>query len=322
MRIPMYSGRSRGGPLGALGGRVLLVFLIIVALGAWWFSNQKTGITGRRQMITVDVADEIAMGREAYMQVLTGQPILCFKGATSCSIQDAQLVDEVREIGDRLRKAALEWEKDGGRMSVVGDTASHLPAWGPLADKFNWEFNVIEDEKTANAFALPGGYVAVYSGILPYAKNADGLAAVMGHEIGHALARHGAERMSQQQVMQFGQVAAGAVFGDMGVGTQRMVMGALGAGAEVGVLLPYARSQESEADMIGLELMVRACFDPRETPLLWKRMETLGDTKGAPPSFLSTHPDSAARAKAFETAMPTAIKAYQAKCGALPPRAD
>ena len=88
------------------------------------------------------------------------------------------------------------------------------------------------------------------------------------------------------------------------------------------MLLPYARSQESEADMIGLELMVRACFDPRETPLLWQRMDKLGVTKGAPPSFLSTHPDSADRAKAFEAAMPAAIKAYQAKCGALPPRTE
>jgi predicted Zn-dependent protease len=139
----------------------------------------------------------------------------------------------------------------------------------------------------------------------------------MGHEIGHALARHGAERMSQQQVMQIGQVAAGAVFGDMGADAQRTVMGAFGMGAQVGVLLPFSREHESEADMIGLELLVRSCFDPREAPRLWERMAQLGGG-GGQPEMLSTHPDPAARALAFDEMMPTAIAVYEKKCGPLP----
>lgn len=201
-------------------------------------------------------------------------------------------------------------------MTVLGNAEGKLPAWGSLADKFDWQFNVIASD-TPNAFALPGGYVAVYTGLLPVVENPDGLAAVMGHEIGHALARHGAERMSQQQLVQFGQVAAGAVVGDMGYDAQRMVAGVFGMGAQVGVLLPFSRTHESEADMIGLELLVRACFDPREAPRLWERMAKLGDGS-RPADILSTHPDPEARARAFEQVMPTAIAVYEAKCGRLP----
>jgi predicted Zn-dependent protease len=166
-----------------------------------------------------------------------------------------------------------------------------------------------------NAFALPGGYTAVYTGILPVAQNEHGLAAVMGHEIGHALARHGAERMSQQQIMQMGQMAAGVVFGDMGAGAQRAVMGAFGMGAQVGVLLPFSRDHESEADMIGLELLVRACFDPREAPKLWERMAELGGERQ--PDMLSTHPNPAARAQVFDEVMPQAVEVYEQRCGPL-----
>jgi predicted Zn-dependent protease len=200
-------------------------------------------------------------------------------------------------------------------MSVLGEEAGNLPGWGSLADKFDWQFVVIASDQV-NAFALPGGYTAVYTGILPVAANENGLAAVMGHEIGHALARHGAERVSQQQVMQIGQLAAGAVFGDMGAGTQRAVMGAFGMGAQVGVLLPFSREHESEADMIGLELLVRACFDPREAPRLWQRMSQLGGGGGGS-DMLSTHPDPAARAQAFEEVMPQAIAVYEKRCGPL-----
>ena len=124
-----------------------------------------------------------------------------------------------------------------------------------------------------------------------------------------------AQRMSQQQVMQIGQAAAGVVFGDMGIGAQRAVMGAFGMGAQVGVLLPFSRDHESEADMIGLELLVRACFDPREAPRLWERMAGLGGERQ--PDMLSTHPNPAARAEAFDRVMPRAIEVYEERCGPL-----
>lgn len=313
MRIPGYD-RSQG-LAGMLGGRGLIILLIVVGLVGWWFSNQQTGITGRSQMITTSIEDENRMGLEAYMQVLAEEPVLCARGATSCALEETREVERVRAIGRRLQAAAAEWEAVGAVMSVKGETAGALPSWGALTKSFDWQFNVIASD-TPNAFALPGGFVAVYSGLLPVAANDDGLAAIMGHEIGHALARHGGERMSQQQVMSFGQLAVGLAVGDMGYDTQRMVMGAFGLGAELGVLKPFSRAHESEADLIGLELMVRACFDPRETPRLWRRMADLGGGE-RPPEFLSTHPDPVARAAVFEELMPTAIAAYEQGCGPI-----
>jgi len=316
MRIPGYSGRSRGGGLfGVLGSRFGLILIVVLGLVVWWFSNQKQGLIGRGQMITVSLADEMRLGQQAYAQLLASEPILCSRGASSCDPRNGAVVSSVQRIGARIRDAALEWEAEGAPMTVLGDTEGRLPSWGSLADKFDWQFNVIESDEM-NAFALPGGYVAVYTGILPVAANENGLAAIMGHEIGHALARHGAERMSQQQLMQFGQIAAGAVVGDMGYEAQRMVAGMFGMGAQVGVLLPFSRTHESEADMIGLELLVRACFDPREAPRLWERMAELGGGS-RPPDILSTHPDPGARARAFEQVMPTAIAVYEKKCGRL-----
>jgi predicted Zn-dependent protease len=315
MRIPGYAGRSRGGGIfDVLRNRVGLIFLIVVGMVVWWFSNQKEGITGRNQMITLGVEEEVQLGQQAYAQLLQSEPVLCGNGATSCNAEQGEVVRPVQQVGGRIRDAAIEWEREGAPMTVLGETAGSLPSWGSLADKFDWQFVVIASD-TVNAFALPGGYAAVYTGILPVAANEDGLAAVMGHEIGHALARHGGERMSQQQVMQIGQIAAGVVFGDMGEGTQRAVMGAFGMGAQVGVLLPFSREHESEADMIGLELLVRACFDPREAPRLWERMARLGGS--GQPEMLSTHPDPAARAQAFDAVMPTAIAVYEKKCGPL-----
>jgi predicted Zn-dependent protease len=316
MRIPGYSGRSRGGGLGGLlGNRFGLILIIVVGMVVWWFANQKEGITGRNQMITLPVEEEVQLGQQAYMQLLQSEPVLCGQDARSCNAEQGELVRLVQQIGGRIRDAAIEWEREGAPMTVLGEEDGSLPGWGSLADKFDWQFIVIASD-TVNAFALPGGYTAVYTGILPVAANEDGLAAVMGHEIGHALARHGAERVSQQQVMQIGQLAAGAVFGDMGAGTQRAVMGAFGMGAQVGVLLPFSREHESEADMIGLELLVRACFDPREAPRLWERMSQLGGGGGGS-DMLSTHPDPAARAQAFELVMPQAIAVYEKRCGPL-----
>ncbi|OYX51638.1 MAG: peptidase M48 Ste24p [Alphaproteobacteria bacterium 32-64-14] len=311
MRIPGYD-RSQG-LAGMLGGRGLIILAIIVGLVFWWFTNQKQGITGRSQMLTSSIEDENRMGLEAYMQILSEEPVMCSRGATSCAMDDTREVERIRAIGRRLQEAAAAWEAEGAAMSVEGKTEGSLPSWGALTNTFNWQFNVI-DADTPNAFALPGGFVAIYSGILPVAANDDGLAAVMSHEIGHALARHGGERMSQGQIMSFGQLAIGLAVGDMGYDTQRMVMGAFGLGAELGVLKPFSRAHESEADIIGLELLVRACFDPREAPRLWRRMAELGD--GArPPEFLSTHPDPEARAAVFEKLMPTAIAAYEKHCG-------
>lgn len=172
-----------------------------------------------------------------------------------------------------------------------------------LSDKnTNWEVVVFTDDNP-NAFALPGGKMGVYTGMLKVAENQDQLAAVLGHEVGHVLAQHGNERMSQQQITN---VALAAAAGSGYVDS--VSMQALGLGAQIGILLPYSRSHESEADIIGLDLMAEAGFDPRESVQLWKNMEKAGG--GAPPEFLSTHPASTTRIDDLIGKMADALHTY------------
>jgi predicted Zn-dependent protease len=165
-----------------------------------------------------------------------------------------------------------------------------------ISTDLNWEV-VVFDKNEANAFALPGGKIGVYTGILKVARTHSQLAAVLGHEIGHVIAHHGAERMSQQVGTQIGMAAAQELTRGTTRGT--LLMGALGVGAQVGILLPFSRAQESEADLIGLDLMARAGFDPRESAELWKNMIQASGGK-SPPQLLSTHPASRARIKNLE----------------------
>lgn len=160
--------------------------------------------------------------------------------------------------------------------------------------------------------------MAVYTGIVPIAQNGDALAAIMGHEIAHALLRHGAERMAQQKLAQIGSVAAGVAVGDMAPEQQRMVMAALGAGAQYGLLLPFSRDHETEADEVGLMLAAAACFDPREAVGLWERM---GQASGgqAPPEFMSTHPSGPARIQRLQELMPAALEVQRRHCGGATP---
>jgi metalloendopeptidase OMA1, mitochondrial len=178
---------------------------------------------------------------------------------------------------------------------------------------FEWEYNLI-DSPQINAFCLPGGKTAIYTGILPVAKNADGLAVIMGHEIAHAIARHGAERIARQKLLQIGTLAAGVAVSDMDDGQRRAVLGALGVGAQYGLMLPFSRDHESEADYMGLVYVARACFDPAEAPRLWQRMaEASGGSRS---EFTSTHPSNETRIRQFEKWMPQALQIRRQKCGA------
>ena len=266
------------------GSGGLLRLVPVLAFGlyfAWYFlaNREPVPITGRNQLVDMSRQQEAALGLQSYRQIL----------AQSRVVTGGDTVDGVREIGRRIALAARD--VDPG---------------------FDWEFNVISSDQ-ANAFALPGGKVAVYTGILPIADNVDGLAIIMGHEIAHAVARHGAERMAHQKLLQIGSVAASFALGDMDVSAQRAVMGALGVGAQYGVLLPFSRDHESEADYIGLLLAARACFDPREAPALWQRMSA--NSGAGPAEFMSTHPAPATRIRQFDEWMPEALAVRREYCG-------
>ncbi|RYZ59300.1 MAG: M48 family peptidase [Proteobacteria bacterium] len=172
---------------------------------------------------------------------------------------------------------------------------------------YDWKFSVIEEE-TVNAFCLPGGKVAVYTGIVPVAANNAGLAAVMGHEVGHAVLRHSAERMSQQLLLQTGLSLISVNFEDSPY--KGIIAAAMGIGTTYGIELPFSRLDESEADKVGLEYMAKAGYDPREAVKLWERMGALESSR--PPEILSTHPDPANRAKALNDHMAKALELYEA----------
>lgn len=229
--------------------------------------------THRSQLMLISPAEENQLGVQAFQEVLSQEKVST----------DPALHKVVSRIGSRIAGAA-------GR------------------EDFRWEFVVIDNDKTVNAFALPGGKVAVYTGMFPVAWTEGGLAAVMSHEVAHVLARHGGERLSQGLVAQMGAAAVQAGMAGSNPAVVQSVMAAYGLGATVGVLLPYSRLQESEADRIGLLLMAQAGYDPREAVNLWKRMAQ--EESHRPPEFLSTHPSPGQRIRDLEQQMPNALAQY------------
>ena len=204
---------------------------------------------------------------------------------------DQKTTAMVRRVGRRIARAVEDLLQEEG-----------------VEMHFEWEFNLIKDDKQANAWCMPGGKIAVYTGILKFTQDETGLAVVMGHEVAHALARHGNERMTQG--IGIGILSAALAFGlsDSDPGTRSLFLGAVGAGAQYGIILPFGRSQESEADRLGLQLMARAGYNPEAAIPFWERMA--GNSKGAPPEFLSTHPSHDTRIADIESFLPEALIYY------------
>jgi len=264
------------------------VLLIVAGIGMTVVSGCETNpYTGRSQLLMTSVSEEMQLGAQAYSQVKNDPKLR--------QSQDPREIEPVKRIAARIIEAAKRSK------------------YAEMAQQFQWEVMVIKDDKTANAFALPGGKMAVYTGIFPMAKTEAGLAAVMGHEVVHALARHGAERMSQGQLTNAGLQIAGAAAGATGGGGMlgQAAMAALGVGAQVGVLLPFSRKHESEADYVGILLAADAGYDPREAVALWERMGQMSG--GAPSEFLSTHPSHETRITQLKKWMPEAMAIYQTR---------
>ena len=234
--------------------------------------------TNRSQFLLIPESQEVHMGNQAYAQALNDPKVVVSKNPAE--------VEPVERVAERIIAAAKQSK------------------YAKRAKSFQWEVTVIKDDKTKNAWAMPGGKIAFYTGIFPEAKDENGLAAIMGHEVVHALARHGAERISQHTAANVGmQIATAAL--DLKPLTQTLAMQAWG----IGVLLPFSRSHESEADYIGLLLAAEAGYDPREAVLLWKRMAE--SSKGSPPEFLSTHPAHETRIENLQKWMPEAMARYE-----------
>ncbi|HYE04548.1 MAG TPA: M48 family metallopeptidase, partial [Planctomycetota bacterium] len=221
--------------------------------------------------------------------------------------QEEQLgIESYREI---LAQSAVA--RSGPELELVLRVAKRLAAaTGEAGREYEWQATLIESDQV-NAFCLPGGKIAVYTGILPICKDEAGLAVVMGHEMAHAIARHGAQRILQQQSMNTLLTGAQFSLGGMDYETQRMVMGALGAGAQYGVSLPFSRDHETEADTMGLMYSARAGYDPRVAPAFWQRMAEASSGRGQPPEFASTHPSHATRIANLEAQMPRALAEYE-----------
>ena len=260
----------------------------VIGLLALTSGCETNPYTGRSQLLMTSVSQEMQMGAQAYSQVKSDPKVKLS--------QDPREIEPVKRVASHIIEAA--------KRSKYAEEAK----------QFQWEVTVIKDDKTMNAFALPGGKIAVYTGIFPVAKTEAGLAAVLGHEVTHALARHGAERMSQGQLTNAALQVVGAAAGASGVNPllSQGAMAALGAGAQVGVLLPFSRKHESEADYIGILLAADAGYDPRESVHLWERMEQLS-SGGGPAEFLSTHPGHETRIEQLQKWMPEAMGIYQSK---------
>ena len=241
-----------------------------------YFSSEKfvNPETGRKSHVAMSNREEALLGLQSYQQVL----------AQSESIDSGPELEMIKRVASRLASAT-----------------------GKAGADFDWQVLLIRSSQI-NAFCLPGGKVVVYTGILPSTQNEPALATVLGHEMAHATSRHGSQRVLEQNLAQTALTGVAMSLSDMDYDKQRAVMGALGAGTQFGVLMPFSRKHESEADAIGLLYMARAGYDPRESIRFWQRMENAGGAQ--PPEFLSSHPSHGTRIQQLEAEMPKALEEY------------
>lgn len=254
----------------------LPLILVGLFLAYQYFSSEKfvNPETGRVSHVGLSSQQEAALGLQSYQEVLA----------------QAQIID------------------NGHELEVVKRVASRLAAaTGKAGADFQWQVALIQNPQV-NAFCLPGGKIVVYTGILPVSGSEAALATVLGHEMAHATSRHGSQRVFEQNLAQTAMTGVAISLSDMDYDKQRAVMGALGAGAQYGVLMPFSRKHETEADEIGLIYMARAGYDPRESIRFWERMEQAGSVQ--PPEFLSTHPSHGTRIQQLEAEMPKALEEY------------
>jgi len=246
-------------------------------------------VTGRNQLSLVPESELQLMATSEYKTFLTDHKVL-----NPANNKDAAMVDRV---GARISNAITKYYTSRQQVSVI--------------EGYRWEFNMIDD-KAVNAWCMPGGKVVVYSGLMPVAQNETALAIVVGHEIAHAIAKHGSERMSQAMMQQLGGMALQVALSQKPQETQNLFLQSYAIGSTMGAMLPWSRQQETEADQYGLIFAAMAGYNPQEAIPFWERMSNAGGAK--PPEFLSTHPSDETRIRKLKQFMPEAMKYYnQAK---------
>ena len=264
--------------------RRAIVFTLI-SLGV--IACTKNAVTGRSQLKLLPESQLQEMAVQQYQQFLSTNKVV-----SSSANRDAEMV---KRVGQRITRAVEEYYASKG----ISDELKG----------YQWEYNLV-DSKEVNAWCMPGGKIVVYTGLLPITQNEASLAAVMGHEVSHAIFNHGNERMSQQMGAQAVELGLQVALSNQPAATQNLFLGAFGAGAQVGVLLPFSRKHELEADRYGLIWTAMAGYNPREAIGLWKRMEAASQG-GKPPEFLSTHPAEEKRIEELQAHMDEALKYYK-----------
>ena len=259
---------------------------ILMSIGLVIYACARVPMTGRRQAKLLPESELVAMSLTQYAGFLD----------TSAVVKSGANRSSIATVGARISKAVEEY------LRTTRDSA--------MIQNFKWEFNLVDDP-AVNAWCMPGGKVVFYTGIMPICQTETGIAVVMGHEIAHAVARHGNERMSQGMIQQLGGIGLSVAVASKPAETQQLFQLAYAAGTQVGVMLPFSRKHESEADHMGLMFMSMAGYDPHEAPKFWERMNAMAGG-ASPPEFLSTHPAPATRAANLQKLMPEALKYYNA----------
>jgi predicted Zn-dependent protease len=247
----------------------------------------KNPLSGKSQFTLLPETEVQSMATQQYQQFLSENKVIPTSGS-----RDAEMV---RRVGQRITKAVEDYYAENNITEKLAG--------------YKWEYNLV-DSKEVNAWCMPGGKIVVYTGLLPITQNEAALAAVMGHEVSHALLQHGNQRMSQGLVQQLGGVALAVAVANKPAETQNLFMNAYGIGSQVGVLLPFSRKQELEADKYGLIFAAKSGYNPEEAINLWKRMEQASSGQ-KPPEFLSTHPSEGRRIDQLQKLMPEALKYYR-----------
>ena len=262
-----------------------LKLVIILSLISLVSSCTEIDFTGRKQFNLVPDSMMNSMSFQNYGEFLVENKL-------STNTQQAQMV---KRVGSRIQAAVEKYCNDNGQQDKLKG--------------YEWEFNLVEDPNV-NAWCMPGGKVVVYTGLMPVAQTEAGLAVVMGHEIAHAFARHGAERMTQNLIVKAGGLALTKFIEERPEQTKSIFMAAYGAGTQIGIILPYSREHETEADHLGLIFMAMAGYDPHEAVTFWQRMSA-ASSGSQPMELLSTHPSNATRIKDIENLLPEAMQYYK-----------